>query len=131
MTNLLLFDGVCNLCNGVVQSVIRHDRAGRFRFAALQSEAGQAVLQQLGLPTEQFDSFVYVTEGRLFTESTAALRVARDLGGVWQLLYALIIVPRPIRDAVYRWVARNRYWFFGKQESCMMPTPELRARFLD
>jgi predicted DCC family thiol-disulfide oxidoreductase YuxK len=127
---LLLFDGVCNLCNGVVQFVIRHDRAGRFRFAALQSEPGQAMLRQFGLSTQQFDSFVYVKDGQFFTESTAALRVARDLGGAWRLLYGFIIVPRPLRDAVYRWVARNRYRFFGRQESCMIPTPELRARFL-
>lgn len=129
-SNLLLFDGVCNLCNGVVQFVIRHDTAGRFRFAALQSEAGQALLQQFGLPTTQFDSFVYVKDGQFYTESTAALRVARDMGGAVSLLWGLMIVPRFIRDAVYRLVARNRYRIFGKQDACMIPTPELKSRFL-
>ncbi|MBO0931764.1 thiol-disulfide oxidoreductase DCC family protein [Fibrella aquatilis] len=131
MTNpVLLFDGVCNLCNGVVQFVIRHDPAGRFRFAALQSEAGQALLQQCGLSTTQFDSFVYVKDGQFYTESTAALRVARDMGGAWALLWALMIFPRFIRDAIYRLVARNRYRVFGKQDACMIPTPELKSRFL-
>ena len=131
MTNdLLLFDGVCNLCNGVVQFVIRHDRVGRFRFAALQSAAGQATLRRFGLPTQEFDSFVYVKDGQCYTESTAALHVARDMGGGWQLLYGLMVFPRFVRDAVYRWVARNRYRFFGKRDACMIPTPELKARFL-
>ncbi|MBO0935312.1 thiol-disulfide oxidoreductase DCC family protein [Fibrella sp. HMF5335] len=129
-SNLLLFDGVCNLCNGVVQFVIRHDPAGRFRFAALQSDAGQTLLQQFGLSTTQFDSFVYVRDGRFYTESTAALRVARDMGGAMSLLWGLMIVPRFIRDAVYRLVARNRYRVFGKQDACMIPTPELKSRFL-
>ncbi len=129
-SNLLLFDGVCNLCNGVVQFVIRHDAAGRFRFAALQSDAGQALLQQFGLSTTQFDSFVYVKGGQFYTESTAALRVARDMGGAMSLLWGLMIVPRFIRDAVYRFVARNRYRVFGKKDACMIPTPELKSRFL-
>ncbi|CCH01001.1 putative protein yuxK ORF2 [Fibrella aestuarina BUZ 2] len=132
MTNqpVLLFDGVCNLCNGAVQFVIRHDQAGYFRFASLQSEAGQALLQQFNLPTDQFDSFVYVADGRCYTESTAALLVARHLGGAWPLLYGLRIVPRVIRDGVYRWVARNRYRLFGKREACMLPSPALQQRFL-
>lgn len=130
-SNVLLFDGVCNLCNGVVQFVIRHDAAGRFRFAALQSDAGQTLLRQFGLSTTQFDSFVYVKDGQFYTESTAALHVARDMGGAMSLLWGLMIFPRFIRDAVYRWVARNRYRFFGRQESCMIPTPELKSRFLN
>lgn len=128
--NILLFDGVCNLCNGVVQFVIRHDSAERFRFAALQSDAGQALLTQFGLSTTQFDSFVYVKDETFYTESTAALQVARDMGGAWSLLWGLMIFPRFIRDAVYRLVARNRYRVFGKQDACMIPTPELKARFL-
>ena len=128
--NILLFDGVCNLCNGVVQFVIRHDSAGRFRFAALQSDAGQALLRRFGLSTTWFDSFVYVKDGQFYTESTAALWVARDMGGAWSLLWGLMVFPRFIRDAVYRLVARNRYRVFGKQDACMIPTPELKARFL-
>jgi predicted DCC family thiol-disulfide oxidoreductase YuxK len=130
MERILLFDGVCNLCNGVVQFVIERDHRQQFKFASLQSEAGQALLQKFRLPTQQFDSFVLVEGQTCFTESTAALRVARQLPGLWSWLYICIIVPKPIRDWVYRTVARNRYRWFGKQESCMMPTPELKARFL-
>lgn len=127
---VILFDGVCNLCSGVVQFVIRHDRAGQFRFAALQSETGQALLRQFGLSTRQFDSFVYIKDGQAATESTAALQVARDLGGGWPLLYGLVVIPRFIRDAVYRWVARNRYRLFGKRATCLLPAPERQVRFV-
>lgn len=130
INNILLFDGVCNLCNGVVQFVIRHDEVGKFRFAALQADAGQALLRRFGLSTTRFDSFVYVKDGQFYTESTAALWVARDMGGAWSLLWGLMVFPRFIRDAVYRLVARNRYRVFGKQDACMIPTPELKARFL-
>lgn len=126
----ILFDGVCNLCNTLVQFVIRHDPAGRFRFAALQSASGQALLSQHGLRTHDFDTFVYIRNGTAHTQSTAGLLVMRDLGGGWQLLYALIIVPRFIRDAVYAAIARNRYRFFGRKDACMIPTPELKSRFL-
>lgn len=126
----LLFDGVCNLCNGLVQFVIRHDRAERFRFASLQSVSGQALLRQHGLRTHDFDTFVYIRDGAAYTQSTAGLLVMRDLGRGWQLLYGLVIIPRFVRDVVYRFIARNRYRFFGKQEACMLPTPELKSRFL-
>ncbi|MBS1685457.1 MAG: thiol-disulfide oxidoreductase DCC family protein [Bacteroidetes bacterium] len=127
---LVLFDGVCNLCNASVQFVIRHDTEGRFRFAALQSDAGHKVLAEHGLTTDKFDSFIYLRQGQLYQRSTAALYLMRDLGGAWGLLYAFIIVPRPLRDAVYDLVARYRYRWFGRRESCMMPTEELRGRFL-
>ena len=126
----ILFDGVCNLCNGLVQFVIRRDPAGRFQFAALQSESGQALLKQHGLRTRDFDTFVYIRNGIAHTQSTAGLLVMLDLGGGWKLLYPLMFVPRFIRDAVYRVIAQNRYRVFGKQESCMIPTPELKSRFL-
>lgn len=126
----MLFDGVCNLCNASVQFVIRHDREGRFRFTALQSAAGQEVLRQHGLSGETFDSFIYLRHGVLYQRSMAALYLLRDLGGVWTLLYAFIIVPRPLRDAVYDLVAKYRYRWFGRRESCMVPTAELRGRFL-
>ena len=128
--NVLLFDGVCNLCNGAVQFVLKRDKKAVVRFASLQSDKGQALLKQFNLPTQDFDSFVYVRAGKAYTKSTAALYVARDIGGIWQGLYPLIYVPRFIRDAVYSLIARNRYKWFGKKESCMMPTPELKARFL-
>ena len=126
----ILFDGVCNLCNTLVQFVIRHDAAGQFRFASLQSDSGQTLLTQHGLRTSNFDTFVYIRNGAAYTQSTAGLLVLRDLGGGWQLLYPLIIVPRFIRDAVYKLIARNRYRFFGRQDACMIPTPELKSRFL-
>ncbi len=130
MERILLFDGVCNLCNGAVQFVIERDTRQAFKFASLQSEAGQSLLQRFQLPTEKFDSFVLVEGEKFYTESTAALRVTRQLPGAWSWLYAFIIVPKPIRDFVYRTIAKNRYRWFGIQESCMMPTPELKARFL-
>ncbi len=129
--SIVLFDGVCNLCNGAVQFIINRDREGRFSFASLQSAAGQAHLRQFGLATDAFDTFVLVEGGKAYTRSTAALRIARRLPGAWQLLYALMIVPRPLRDWMYGLVARNRYRLFGRRDSCMMPTPELRAKFLD
>ena len=130
----ILFDGVCNLCNGFVQFVIRHDPAGRFRFAALQSPAGQALLAAHGsLPPAALaspESVVLVQGGHLYSHSTAVLRIAGQLGGPWRLAAAGWLLPRPWRDALYRWVARHRYRWFGRQESCMLPTPALRNRFL-
>jgi predicted DCC family thiol-disulfide oxidoreductase YuxK len=128
--SIILFDGVCNLCDGVVQFVLKKDKKARFRFAALQSESGTAILKQFGLPTEVYHSFVLVESGRAYQKSEAALHVLKGLGGVWILLYGFIIIPRPIRDFIYDWVARNRYRFFGKKDECMLPTPEIRARFL-
>jgi len=128
---IILFDGVCNLCNSAVQFVIRHDRKKLFRFASLQSEAGALLLQRYHLPENNFNSFVLVQDGKAYTSSGAALRTARQLGGVLSLLYGFIIVPPFIRNAVYRLIANNRYRWFGKRESCMVPTPELRSRFLN
>lgn len=132
--NIILFDGVCNLCNGFVQFVIQHDPAGRFRFAALQSAAGQAVLKAHGLDAATIaagpDSVLLELDGRLYSHSTAVLRIAHALGGPWRLLLAGYVLPRPWRDALYRFVARHRYRWFGRQESCWLPTPALKARFL-
>ena len=128
---VILFDGVCNLCNGSVQYVIRHDRNGLFRFASLQSDAGQHLLQQYNLPSTDFTSFVLVQDGKAYTKSTAALKVARKLSGPVRLLYGFIIVPPFIRDAVYNFIAKNRYKWFGKKDSCMIPTPGLKNRFLN
>lgn len=127
---VVLFDGVCNLCNATVQFIIRHDREGRLRFAALQSETGQKLLAHCGLPVESFDTFVLAENGRCYTRSTGALRVIRHFPGPWPLLYVLIVIPRPLRDFCYNLVARRRYAWFGKREECMLPTPELRERFL-
>jgi predicted DCC family thiol-disulfide oxidoreductase YuxK len=128
---IVLFDGVCNLCNGSVTFIVKRDPGRRFRFAALQSAAGATLLRQFGLPADALDTLVLVEGNRAFTRSTASLRVARRLSGLWPLLYALIVVPRPIRDLLYGVVARNRYRWFGRRDACMMPTPDLRERFLE
>jgi predicted DCC family thiol-disulfide oxidoreductase YuxK len=128
----VLFDGVCNLCNGLVQFVIRRDPPPpRLRFAALQSEAGTRLVQLHGRGDSARASVVLVEGGRAYAESTAVLRTLRRLGFPWSLCYAAIVVPRPVRDAVYCFVARHRYRWFGKRDACMVPTPELRSRFLD
>ncbi len=127
---VLLFDGVCNLCNASVNFIIDRDRGGDFRFAALQSDAGRQLLETHRLADANIDSVVLVEGDRAYIESTAALRAARLLGFPWSLLAALLVVPRPIRDWGYKLIARNRYRLFGRSESCRMPTEELRARFL-
>lgn len=128
---VLLFDGVCNLCNGAVAFVIRRDARARFRFAPLQSPAADALLASLGVSRAGLpDSFVLVEDGRVHLRSTAALRVARGLRFPWPLLGVLLVVPRFLRDPLYDFVARNRYRWFGKRDECMVPTAELQARFL-
>jgi len=128
---VLLFDGVCNLCNGFVRFVIRFDEAGTFRFAPLQSDVGQALLDRHDLPTEEFDSVVLIEDGEYATKSTAALRVARRLDGPWPLAYPFVYLPEGLRDWVYDFVADNRYRVFGKKDACPVPDPEIRERFLD
>ncbi|PSR54897.1 thiol-disulfide oxidoreductase [Adhaeribacter arboris] len=127
---IILFDGVCNLCNGFVQFVIRHDHQSYFRFAALQSEVGREILQQVQFHNYALDTVVLVEGSTYYTRSTAALRILRHLNGGWSLLYAAIILPAFIRDLLYVGLAKNRYRWFGKQESCLVPTPELKLRFL-
>ncbi len=127
---LLLFDGVCNLCNGFVQWVIVRDKKGIFKFAALQSETGQQELKKLGKNTETFDSVVLIAGSKVLTQSDAAIEVAAQLGGIWSLAPLLRVFPRLLRNAVYNWVARNRYRWFGKREQCMLPRPEWKDRFL-
>lgn len=127
---VIFFDGVCNLCNGAVQFVIAHDRKSYFKFAALQSEFAAKTLVNFDLKVSHGDSFVLLENGKVYEQSTAALRVAKKLNGLWPLLYMFIVVPPFIRNAVYKFIARNRYKWFGKQESCWVPTPELKSRFL-
>ena len=128
---IILFDGVCNLCNNSVQFVIRHDKTSRFSFAALQSKTGQILLQRFNLPQQGFDSFVLIQNDKVFLKSTAALTVAKQLDGPVKLLYSFIIVPAFIRNAIYNFIAKNRYKWFGKKDYCMIPTPALKARFLN
>ncbi len=127
---VLLFDGVCNLCNASVQWVLLHDRKGIFQFAALQSETGQNLLRKWGRPTHDFDSVVLVDGDRLLLHSDVPLEIVRRIGGAWQVLYVFKIIPRPLRDAVYRWVARNRFRWFGRRAECMLPRKEWKERFI-
>lgn len=128
---IILFDGVCNLCNGSVQFVIKRDKKDRFRYAALQSEVGQQLVQERHIDTKEVDSIILIEPGvAYFTKSDAALEIAKDLGGVWRLMALFHWVPRSIRNFVYDFVARNRYKWFGKKEACMVPTPELQTKFL-
>ena len=126
---VVLFDGVCNLCNASINFLIDRDPDAHFRFAPLQSDVGQALVGRCGLEGE--DSIVLVEDGRCYVRSTAALQIARRMSGAWPLLGALLVVPAPLRDVVYRLVAKNRYRWFGKQDTCRLPTPDLRSRFLD
>ena len=129
--NIILFDGVCNLCAGSVQFILRHDRRKVLLFASLQSEEGREITRHFHISGETSDTFFLVENGVLYRRSTGALRVLKQLGYAWKLLYGLIIVPGFVRDAVYDWIARNRYAWFGKRHECWIPTPELRARFLE
>jgi predicted DCC family thiol-disulfide oxidoreductase YuxK len=130
---VVLFDGVCNFCNASVNWLIDRDRGARLRFAALQSPAGQRLLAGFGQvrPERDPDSVVLVEGAALYDRSTALLRAVRHLPGPWSWLAALRIVPRPLRDAIYRWFAARRYRWFGKSDACRVPTPELRTRFLE
>ncbi len=127
---LVLFDGVCNLCNRSVQFIIERDPDARFRFASLQSPLGEKLRAKLGIDPQAVDSVILVEGDRWSKESDAALRIARELRGAWKALALLRVIPRPLRDAGYRLIARNRYRWFGRQETCWLPTPELRERFL-
>lgn len=129
--SIILFDGICHLCSGIVFFVIRRDPKRKFKFASLQSAAGRRLLQQYGLPDNEWQTFVLIRGGRRYTKSTAALLAAQRLTSLWPLLYPLILIPKPLRDLVYDWIARNRYRWFGQKAQCMIPTPEVRDRFLE
>ncbi|MCX7783076.1 MAG: thiol-disulfide oxidoreductase DCC family protein [Meiothermus sp.] len=133
MKVIVLFDGVCNLCNRAVQFIIRHDKSGRFRFASQQSEAGQRLLAQYNIPISQAlaDSVVVLEGDKVWLESDAVFHILYRLGGVWSIPAVLWFLPKRLRDWAYRRVAKNRYRMFGKLERCMVPTPELKQRFLD
>ncbi|RKP55436.1 DUF393 domain-containing protein [Cohnella endophytica] len=128
---LLLIDGVCNLCQGIARFIIARDPEAKFRFASLQSDIGQRLLQEGGMAVQNMDTFVMIDNGRFYTKSSAALKVVRRLGGLWPLLYALIVVPPFLRNGVYGFVAKRRYRWFGKEDSCILPTPDIRRRFID
>jgi len=130
MSAIILFDGVCNFCNSSVNFIIERDRAGYFKFAPLQSEIGEKLLRENGIDRIETDSVVLIENGTVDTHSTAALKVARRLEGAWKWFYYLIFVPRFLRDAFYKLFARYRYKLFGKKDECMLPSPDVRARFL-
>lgn len=128
--HIVLFDGVCNLCNGAVLFIIKRDKKDRFRFAALESDLGKELLARHNIDPSKIDSIVLISGDSAFAKAGAALRIAKHLTGLWPLLYSLVIIPKFIADAVYDFIARNRYKWFGKKDSCMIPTPELKSKFL-
>ena len=127
---IILFDGVCNLCNSSVNFIIDHDKENVFKFASLQSEAGQELLNKFNLNTKDFDSIIYVENDKYFEQSTAVLRIVKSFPGLWKLLFVFIIVPPFIRNFLYNIIANNRYKWFGKKDLCRVPTPELKEKFL-
>lgn len=129
---LILFDGVCNLCNGAVQFIIEHDKKDTFRFASLQSDFGRKLVEERGLDPNDINSIMLIEPGvAYYRKSTAALEIARDLSGGYSLLKNFLVLPEGFRDLVYDLIANNRYKWFGKKEECMIPSPELKAKFLD
>ncbi len=127
---VILFDGVCNFCNGAVNFTIKRNKDKTIKFAPLQSEAGRELVKQYGLPENDMRSFLFIENEKIYNRSTAALRVCRHLKGLWPLCYGFIIVPPFIRNGVYDFIAKNRYKWFGQKEECMVPSADVRARFL-
>jgi len=127
---IILFDGVCNLCNSAVDLILRHDREEVFLFGSLQSESAARLLEGRLRLTEELSTIVLLEGGRAYKESTAALRIARHLPWPWKLAYALVVVPPPLRDWAYRWLARNRYRVWGMRETCRVPTDTEKRRFI-
>ena len=129
---IILFDGVCNLCDGAIQFIIKHDKKDVFRYASLQSELGKELVSERGLNPEEIDSIMLIEPGvAYYRKSTAALEISRDLSGGYSLLKNFLFIPEVMRDGIYDFIANNRYKWFGKKEQCMIPTPELKAKFLD
>ena len=128
---IILFDGVCNFCNNTVNFVIRRDPKSIFKFATLQCTVAQQILKSHRLDNAEMNSFVLIENDKIYIKSTAALRVCRRLKGLWPLMYGFIIVPKLIRNGIYNWIAKNRYTWFGKKEACMIPSPDVSARFLN
>ena len=129
MDRIVLFDGECNFCDHSVQFIIKRDPKGHFMFASIQSDIGKKLLNQFNVP-EDTNSFILIDKNKCYFKSTAALQICKNLKGLWKIPYFLLIVPRPIRDFFYGIIANNRYKWFGKRESCMLPSPDIRKRFL-
>ena len=131
MPDIVVFDGVCNLCAHSVRFILRHEAAPHFQFAPLQSPAGTRLLKTFGFSPDDAKTFVLIADGRPYVRSDAAIRIAKRLKGAWKLVGLVRVIPRPIRNWMYDVVARNRYRWFGRTEACMVPTPELQSRFLE
>ncbi|NOU95005.1 DUF393 domain-containing protein [Paenibacillus sp. LMG 31456] len=128
--SIVLFDGVCRFCNGWVQFLIRQDKADAFRFSPIQSDYAQSLLDSNSSAVAGIDSVILVEKGVVYTHSSAVLHIFKRLGRGWTLLYLFIIIPRPLRDIVYRWIAKHRYKLFGKYDSCMIPTENAKRKFI-
>jgi len=128
--SIILFDGVCNMCNGFVNFLIPRDKKNRFQFGSLQSDKVKELLKQYHYSTDDISTVILIENHQLYSQSTAVLKIARKMSGGWSLLYTFIIIPKPVRDFLYNLIARNRYSLFGKKDSCMMPTPESKAKFI-
>ena len=128
---VILFDGVCNLCNGSVLFILNRDPSGIFRFAPLQSETGKNLLSKFDLPNDKLDSIILVENNEYYLRSTAALKILQRLGALWKIVYVFMLVPRPVRDYIYEIVARNRYKWYGKRAECMIPSSDIESRFLE
>jgi predicted DCC family thiol-disulfide oxidoreductase YuxK len=131
MNDVVIFDGVCNLCAHTVNFILSHESEPALKFVPFQSPAGARMMREHGFDPEDVKTFVLVSGGRAYVKSDAAIRIARYFRGAWKMLAGIRIVPRPVRDWGYDIVARNRYRWFGRTDSCMVPTPELRARFIE
>jgi len=129
---IILFDGVCNLCNGAINFIIKRDKKDVFRYASLQSEIGQKLITERGIDISKIDSILLIDPAKTFYhKSTAALQIAKQLSNPYPLFYLFLVIPKFLRDWVYDIVAKNRYRWFGKKETCMIPTPELKTLFID
>lgn len=128
--SVILFDGVCNLCNASVDFVIKRDKANRFLVGALQSEEGKRLLSRFDANPDYLDSLVLIENGKIYYRSTAALKIAKKLPGFWPLLHGLIILPPFLRDGIYDWIGKNRYRWFGEKNTCRLPTAAEKAKFL-
>ena len=128
---IVIFDGTCNFCNGSVNFIIARDPESKFNFAPMQGESAKVLMKQHGIDNPDLDTFLLIKDGKLYQRTDAALEIAKDLTGYWKYFQVFRFVPSPLRDIFYRLLAKNRYRLFGKRESCMVPTPEIRQRFLD
>lgn len=128
--SIILFDGVCNLCNGAVNFVIKRDNSDVFRFAPLQEHSGILLLKKYAIDPQKLDTIILIENDRVYLKSTAALRISKKMSNLWPLLYVCIVLPKFLRDAVYDYIAKNRYAWFGKNDQCMIPSPATKDKFL-